>query len=57
MYVVFDLDATLADISSIDLILWELSIAKAKSNILDKVYNRLVQKIACLENNLQKKGL
>ena len=50
MYLVFDLDATLADISSIDLILWELSIAKAKSNILDKVYNRLVQKIACLEN-------
>ena len=47
MYVVFDLDATLADLVSVDMVIWEMTIKKPLPNtLLDRTYKKFVKRVA-----------
>lgn len=52
MYVVFDLDATLADVVSVDMVVWEMTIKKPVPNtLLDRTYRKFVKKVAQQEKS------
>lgn len=58
MYVVFDLDATLADLVSVDMVIWEMTIKRPCPNtLLDRTYKKFVKKVAQQEKSDKPLGI